>query len=268
MLYVSEESGRRQLRRVDVATGTDELLVAADYPNPAQTIEWASGENWVVLDHQHQGMPPGHPRRVIAVKAVGTGSHVVAEDEYDNHSPSISPDATKVLYLSRRDGATHVVTANLNGTGKTSLMIMSSFTRPVWSPWGDMVAFSRSVSGVWKVFVMNPDGTNVKELGPGRDPEWAPLGRRLIASTPDSPRDVFIYDLNTSASDKVTLSVDFSGKPRWSPDGGRFLIATTMGSRINIYHLDRQELEEIGPMQAWTEWSYAWRPREPIRLSF
>src|SRR5690606_8505175 len=248
-----EEGGRRSFRRVDVAAGTDEFLTWADYPNRSQTFEWSRRDNWIVYDQLDNGSPLGSPRRILAVKAVGTGNHTVAQDGYDNYAPSISPNAEMVAYLSRRDGTTHIVTANLNGSNKRSIRTTHSFSRLAWSPSGDQIAFAMTDSAVWKIYVMNPDGTGLKALGPGQRPKWAPIGRRILAATPGTSRDVHIYDLNAGTRETVISGAAISGVPRWSPDGGRILLATNNGMQINIFHLDRREWEEVGPMHAWSD---------------
>lgn len=49
---------------------------------------------------------------------------------------------------------------------------------PVWSPWGDRIAFVSERDGNPEIYVMNADGTDLKRLTdyPGRDgnPVWAP----------------------------------------------------------------------------------------------
>src|SRR5690606_40018273 len=178
----------------------------------------------------------------------------------------LSPDGKKVAYLSRRDGVFHLVTANVDGTGKRSIVSGPYHAAPAWSPWGDQIAFSKMDGGVWKVFVVNVDGTGLRQIGPGYNPQWARLGRRILAVTRDSPRDVYVYDLNAGTSETVISGGTFNGLPRWSPDGGRLLIATDAGSRINVFHLERREMEEVGTMHTWSDRSYTWRPREPLQI--
>lgn len=264
MVYVVTESGRKTLYRVDDFDGTDQVLAFADHPNSSQRIEWSRAGDWIIHDHKYHNAP--NPMRVIAFKATGSGGHTVAEDEYENHSPTSSPDGKKVAYLSRRDGVIHIMTANLDGTNKRSLFSGQYIQAPAWSPWGDQIAFSRMVGTERKIFVINVDGTGLREIGPGQNPQWAPIGKRILAATPGASPDLYIHDLNESTSTKVLSATTITGLPRWSPDGGRILFASDGSRRLNILHLDRGEVEDLGSFHGWSMWSYAWRPREAFQI--
>src|SRR5690606_3918140 len=138
-------------------------------------------------------------------------------------------------------------------TGQRSIVSGPYDAAPAWSRWGAQIAFPAMGGGGWRGVGVHVGGPGLRQIGPGVHRQWAPLGRRILAVTRDSPRDVYVYDLNAGTSETVISGGTFNGLPRWSPDGGRLLIATDAGSRINVFHLERREMEEVGTMHTWSD---------------
>ena len=67
---------------------------------------------------------------------------------------------------------------------------------PVWSPRGDLIAFTRINGGRFAIGVMSPDGSGERIVAEGYDveePTWAPNGRVLAffrKEPVDAPIDV------------------------------------------------------------------------------
>jgi TolB protein len=124
---------------------------------------------------------------------------------------------------------------------------------PAWSPDAKRIAFVRSVgplppSGgpapVVGIFVMNADGTNVRQLtqrvrNTGTEdhaPTWSPDGKRIaFVRTNNTARPAnasVIYVMNANGSRARTVRVmphrwPGSGAPSWSPDGKKILYSTS-----------------------------------------
>jgi TolB protein len=57
------------------------------------------------------------------------------------------------------------------------------YSTPVWSPRGDLIAFTKSKSGQFSIGVMRPDGSSERILSSSfldEGPTWAPNGRVLM----------------------------------------------------------------------------------------
>ena len=67
-------------------------------------------------------------------------------------------------------------------------------------------------------------------------PRLSPDGKR-IALTVVSPaqRDIWIYDLLSRATTRLTSSGGMNERPEWSPDGKRVLFRTVRGQRVNLW---------------------------------
>ena len=69
---------------------------------------------------------------------------------------------------------------------------------------GDLIAFTSDRDGDYEIFVMNPDGTEVRQLTDNNDvdggPAWSPDGKR-IAFTSDRDGDDEIFVMNADGTD-------------------------------------------------------------------
>lgn len=114
---------------------------------------------------------------------------------------------------------------------------------PALSPDGSTIAFVRSASGLFDLWLMDADGGNQRLLMriPGRDfasPTWAPNGR-LIAFTAFNPgicgpggrncapRTVYVVRPDGTGLHQVTTDQQLGSQfPVWSPDSRRLLVET------------------------------------------
>ena len=73
---------------------------------------------------------------------------------------------------------------NADGSGQTRISFGDgSYSTPVWSPRGDLIAFTKQSGGKFSIGVMKPDGSGERILTTGfhnEGPTWAPNGRVLM----------------------------------------------------------------------------------------
>lgn len=121
------------------------------------------------------------------------------------------------IYVLDADGS------HLNNLTKTSEA--KSEWVPSWSPDGQRIVFASDRDGDSEIYVMNKDGSNLKQLtdNDGYDgmPRWSPDGMILTFDTDRDGGDWDIYIMNPDGSDPKPITSnstnDFS--PSWSPDG-------------------------------------------------
>jgi TolB protein len=119
--------------------------------------------------------------------------------------------------------------------------------RPVWSPDGKQVAFTRQRGGKFTLVVMAADGGDENTITTGKFPEydacWSPDGMRLafthVAQTVGQGNlDVFLAKADGSeprkfAGDAGVLSHE--EYPAWSPDGKRIVWSSTCDGNQELY---------------------------------
>ena len=120
---------------------------------------------------------------------------------------------------------------------------------PNWSGDGKLIAFD-----AWKsqkgerffnghVFVANPDGTNVRDLGPGSTPSLSPRGYRVAYSRDGRGGSTGIW-IKDVEDPETTSQIDTAGwGPDWSPDGTR--VAYARGNNLMMFSMVEGTVEPI-----------------------
>jgi TolB protein len=143
-------------------------------------------------------------------------------------SPSYSPDGTQVTFNSDRGGTQQIYVMNADGSNVARISYgKGRYATPVWSPRGDLIAFTRMADGEFYIGVMKPDGTGERLLTKGflvEGPTWAPNGRVLsyFRQTPANAGGqggtsrLYTIDLTGYNEREVVTPLDASD-PAWSP---------------------------------------------------
>ncbi len=127
--------------------------------------------------------------------------------KFSNSMPVVSPNGTKVAFVSNRSGTYRVWLSNLDGSDAKPISLPSAENDetlklpieqkvPAWSPDGkwiahwegvEMIHMSRFtgkqdrerdklITETWHVWVVGSDGKNKRKAGRGDDPTWSPDG--------------------------------------------------------------------------------------------
>ncbi len=119
----------------------------------------------------------GMPQIFIQEVEGGTARRVTFSGNY-NTQPSWSPLGDKIAYSSlQKNGEINIFIINVDGSGLLQLTSGSKYNEyPSWSPDGSMITFTSTRQGGRKLFVMNADGTNQRQLmhmdGDQQQPSW------------------------------------------------------------------------------------------------
>lgn len=138
----------------------------------------------------------------------------------DIFSGDLAPDGSQIVYAvcaTIYDCSIHI--ADRDGSNKEQL-VEKGFN-PLWSPDGTRIAY---VGDSRNLIVMNPDGTNRRELYPVAEPDtvqWSPDSSQLAFSA-DEKRLVIINADGTGLQEIL----DKPGWIEWSPDGEHIVIMT------------------------------------------
>jgi serine/threonine-protein kinase len=152
-----------------------------------------------------------------------------------NMTPSWSPDGSRIVFASDRDGDFDLYVVNADGTDLRQLTNEEgNEIEPAWSPDGTRIAYHQSgiSSDLGPLAVLTLDGDRVVSEGlvPGPDlivgrPAWSPDGTRIAYRvwTTDRDPDTLIYVIGSDGSGPTLLAEAHleDSSPAWTPDGER-----------------------------------------------
>jgi TolB protein len=143
-------------------------------------------------------------------------------------SPCFSPDGERIVFNSDRGGSQQLYVMNAEGGEVRRISFgKGRYATPVWSPRGDLIAFTKMHRGRFFIGVMRPDGSGERLLSESfldEGPTWAPNGRVLMFFR-QSPGDLqgrggstrlWSIDLTGYNEREIVTPVDASD-PAWSP---------------------------------------------------
>lgn len=167
--------------------------------------------------------------------------------------PRYSPDGSKILFQSTRDGQLEIYVMNADGSSPTRLTNNPAMDySPVWSPDGTKILFTslRDDPMAPALYVMNVDGSNQTRLTTGSDGTWR--------ASPTAP---VIYMQEGTANAAAINSVTFVRGPfkvldshNFSSDGHTrvMLFTSDVGSNVSPVSVQANginlPIEKIGPL--------------------
>ncbi|HEX7388918.1 MAG TPA: Tol-Pal system protein TolB, partial [Acidiphilium sp.] len=144
-----------------------------------------------------------------------------------NVTPCFSPDGSKIVFNSDRDGPGDQQLFVMGADGSNVQRISygnGRYAEPDWSPTGDAIAYTRLGSGGFSIGVMKPDGSGERILSQGYLEEGAtfcPNGR-VIMFYRQTPLHVGnVSHLTTIGVDgfneRITPTPTNADDPSWGP---------------------------------------------------
>ena len=158
-------------------------------------------------------------------------------------SPSWSPDGSRLVFVSDRDGNSEIYVMDVDGQNQTRLTDYDGWGAPVWSPDGSRLVFASDRDGNSEIYVMDADGQNQTRLtdsdGWNGSPVWSPDGSRLaFESDRDGNSEIYVMDADGQNQTRLTDHDGWDTSPSWSPDGSRLAFVSDRDGNSGIYVMD------------------------------
>ena len=184
-------------------------------------------------------------------------------------TPTITPTPVlpfegKLAYASDQDGDYEIFVITAQTGAPVQLTHNDTEDRhPAISPDGSRIAYASRVDGLFKLFIMDQDGSNTTlayehdELNV-YDPKWSPDGTKIAACIGNRELetktcDVFVIDLTSGEATQIT-SLGFAICPEWSPDGDKLAFSADFEGFPNCLH---HQFNRRGHLQPGNKWSVA-----------
>jgi len=213
---------------------------------------------------------------VYVMNSDGSGRRRLTRSPEMDGDPAWSPDGRRLAFVRVRGGRSDIYVVNRDGSGLRRLAHAITFrpmpgsssgfaANPAWSPDGQKIAFMSNRDGKDDIFVVNADGSGLRNLtrsrgnyykpiywGSGDGPMWSPDGRKILFTSDrlyhgPGTRDggpgganearrrarydeIYVVGADGSGLRRLTRNSRSDGSPVWSPDGRKVLFTRSSGS--------------------------------------
>ena len=164
---------------------------------------------------------------------------------YMNVGPALSPDGTRIAFLSERDQLSIDLYLADATTGRIIKRLVETSSDPhfeslqflasagAWDPQGTRLAIATIRGGKPVIAIIDgKDGDVMQEvkfddLGEIFQPTWSPDGKSIAFSAQTGGyTDLFVHDLSAAKTARLTKDAFADLQPAWSPDGTRIAFVT------------------------------------------
>lgn len=256
--YVGGEWGDEaviQLFRTALRTGWSPAIQTVLGISPdSLSVRWRASAEAHLRPLMADRLAPGESGSLLLSPATGAGRQNVA--------PSISPDGTRIVYISEQDLFSFDLFLADARTGETIRRLSSAASDPhtdalrfidtsgAWSPDSRLLAYVVFAGGRNEIVIADADrGREVRrirtsrELGEITGPVWSPDGTTLAFSgQADGTTDLYLLDLETEAVTKLTDDRHAVLHPTFSPDGRRIAFTSDRGPETDFSRLVYSEM--------------------------
>lgn len=190
-------------------------------------------------------------------------------DQYDDITPAVSPDGTRIAFSSRRNGYWNLHLLHLsNGSVQPLTDSFAYEGSPSWSPDGKWLAYETYLDNNLEIMILSVEDPQSPPIritnhqAADYAPAWSPRGRQIaFISQRSGEPEVWLVDLDENLNRFTNISANSSRQekhPAWSPDGRYLVWGAAADGGSDLYLWDSSQPDQlprnIGP-GSWPAWS-------------
>ncbi len=182
----------------------------------------------------------------------------LTSNQANDESPALSPDGSKVAFVSHRDGNAEIYLLAVTDGTLTRLTNNSvSDSDPAWSPDGATLVFASDRDGDWDIYTADADGSNISNLTDSSTDDskdysdrWPDFGYydygdgtgdELIAFASDRDGDWEIFTMYSDGAEpaKSTANMDekVDAEPSWGPLGEHLVAHSNRDANFEVLRM-------------------------------
>lgn len=253
-----------------VPTGTSTQLISQENPLTFATMQLSASGGLKASGAILLSMSDGDHIHIFAFHPVYLVLTRLTDGPWDDISPAVSPDGTKIAYVSRGNGYWDIYILDLFSKQLTQVTNSTEYEgSPTWSSDGQWLAYEGYHDGNMDIYIQSLVDPNQAVIqltdDPAMDhsPAWAPGGRQIaFVSTRSGEEEIWLAQLDQVDERFKNLSNSFDSKekhPSWSPDGRYLAWSSNDGNSDNIYVWDSSDSTSQARKSVIGSWP-AWKP--------
>jgi dipeptidyl aminopeptidase/acylaminoacyl peptidase len=162
----------------------------------------------------------------------GTSQTNLTNDGAFDREPSWSPDGSKIVFSTNRDGNYEIYAMNADGSSQLRLTNQAGIDAfPIYSPDGSHIVFTSTRDGNKEIYTMNADGSNqvrlTNDAATDDTPSYSPDGSKIIFARFPQAAGADLYTMNADGTNQANLTNQpaYYSYPSYSPDGSKIILS-------------------------------------------
>jgi TolB protein len=220
----------------------------------------------------------GNPE-IYSIRPDGSGLTRLTHDPGFDDSPAISPDGTRIAFLTARHDPSprfpnlkyELYIMDMDGGNPQRLTVTETAEgHPAWSPDGSRILFDADydADGFAEIYTIEPDGSNLMRLTSSaandQFADWSPDGAQIAFSSDRNGNwDIFVMNADSSNQRPLTDGPDWELFPAWSPDGTHIafngLVPNSGNTDVYVMNADGSNIRQLTDTPRFDE-NPAWSP--------
>jgi TolB protein len=186
----------------------------------------------------------GKAKEIFMMDYDGKGLKQVTRNGSLNLSPAISPDGSRIAFISYKSGRPKLYVLSQDGSMAEAAPTGADLcAAPDWSPDGRSIVFSAAKKGDSDIYIYDTTSNSIRQVntsaGSDTSPTWSPSGNEIAFTSDRTGRpQVYIMDVRGGGVRRLTFEGPYNDQAAWSPQGDRIAYAGWVDDHFDIFVID------------------------------